>query len=51
MQKDLDGFLRYYNQQRPHQGRNMKGQTPGKVFLKGLPKTKPAVSKPIKQAA
>lgn len=51
MQKDLDTFLVYYNQKRPHQGRKMNGQTPYKVFLKGLPKKKPAVSKGVKQAA
>lgn len=38
MQKDLEKYLAHNNQKRPHQGRNMKGQTPLTVFLKGLPK-------------
>ena len=38
MQRDLDEYLLQYNQKRPHQGRNMNGQTPYGVFKKGLPK-------------
>jgi transposase InsO family protein len=38
MQKDLDAFLVKYNTKRPHQGRGMKGRTPYKVFVAGLPK-------------
>jgi len=38
MQQDLDEYLLQYNQKRPHQGRNMNGQTPYSVFKKGLPK-------------
>jgi len=34
MQKDLDEYLKHYNQNRPHQGRNMKGRTPAEVFIK-----------------
>jgi len=34
MQKDLDEYLKHYNQNRPHQGRNMKGRTPLDVFKK-----------------
>jgi transposase InsO family protein len=32
MQKDLDLYLKQYNESRPHQGRNMKGRTPYQVF-------------------
>ena len=38
MQKDLDLYLKQYNQNRPHQGRNMKGRTPYQVFKDGLSK-------------
>lgn len=46
MQADLDTYLVHYNQKRPHQGRNMKGQTPYNVFKKGLPK--PAKTQAVK---
>ena len=36
MQADLDQYLRHYNLERPHQGRNMNGKTPNQVFLEGL---------------
>lgn len=42
MQKDLDEYLIKYNTKRPHQGRNMNGRTPEKVFKEGLAKTKKA---------
>ena len=38
MQQDLDEYLVHYNQERPHQGRNMKGRTPATVFVEGLKK-------------
>jgi len=28
MQKDLEDYLKQYNYERTHQGRNMKGRTP-----------------------
>lgn len=34
MQKDLDEYFKFYNTKRTHQGRNMNGQTPEKMFLK-----------------
>lgn len=34
MQKDLNEFLKFYNTKRTHQGRNMNGSTPEKMFLK-----------------
>ena len=40
MQKDLDEYLTQYNTKCPHQGRNMKGRTPKKVFKEGLTKIK-----------
>ncbi len=38
MQKDLDNYLKHYNNKRPHQGRTMKSRTPNEVFIKELPK-------------
>jgi len=38
MQADLDIYLAHYNTKRPHQGRNMNGKTPYKVFNNGIPK-------------
>ena len=40
MQTDLDAYLIAYNTKRPHQGQNMNGRTPEKVFLDGLPTAK-----------
>lgn len=40
MQKDLEEYLKHYNEKRSHQGRNMKGRTPLKAFLDCLPKQK-----------
>ena len=45
MQKDLDDYLIHYNTKRPHQGRNMNGKTPEKVFKEGLQKTKETQNK------
>jgi transposase InsO family protein len=39
MQLDLDGFLAFYNAERPHQGRNMNGRRPLEVFEAGIRKT------------
>jgi len=38
IQEDLDLFLKQYNYERTHQGRNMNGRTPYKVFIQNLPK-------------
>jgi len=38
MQQDWDEYLKHYNQERPHQGRNMKGKMPATVFVEGLKK-------------
>lgn len=40
MQKDLETWLKTYNNSRPHQGRNMNGRTPYQVFKACLTKTK-----------
>jgi hypothetical protein len=37
LQADLDGWLREYNELRPHQGRWCYGKTPLQTFLDGLP--------------
>lgn len=37
MQEDLDVYLRHYNYERTHQGRNMNGLTPHQVFKDNLP--------------
>lgn len=41
MQKDLDVYLKRYNLERTHQGRNMNKSTPYQVFKSGLSKNKP----------
>jgi transposase InsO family protein len=41
MQKDLDIYLKRYNLERTHQGRNMNKSTPYQVFKSGLSKNKP----------
>lgn len=38
MQKDLEVYLKQYNHERTHQGRNMNGRTPYTAFIDGLPK-------------
>lgn len=40
LQKDLDIYLHHYNHERTHQGRNMNGQVPYRVFVDGLPELK-----------
>ena len=40
MQADLEIYLKFYNEKRPHQGRAMKGRTPLSVFIKGIKKPK-----------
>ena len=36
MQNDLEAYLKQYNNERPHQGRNMKGRTPYPAFVDGI---------------
>lgn len=51
MQTDLDAYLIAYNTKRPHQGRNMNGRTPEKVFRNGLPSPKNTKEEKSKNAA
>lgn len=37
IQKALDGYLKTYNNERPHQGRAMNGRTPYAAFVEGQP--------------
>jgi transposase InsO family protein len=51
MQIDLDEFLKHYNYERSHQGRNMNGRTPYQVFVEGLPKNENEDIKITQEAA
>ena len=33
MQRTLDAFMKFYNEQRPHHGYRLRGRTPGDLFL------------------
>jgi transposase InsO family protein len=37
MQAALDGYLKIYNEERPHQGRGMNGTTPARAFKSRIP--------------
>jgi transposase InsO family protein len=37
LQADLDSWVRYYNLERPHQGRWCYGKTPMQTFIDSLP--------------
>ncbi len=41
MQKDLDNFMRCYNNDRTNQGKRCKGRTPYETFLEGKEKMVP----------
>jgi transposase InsO family protein len=43
LQKDLDEWLRYYNEERVHQGRWCYGRTPMQTFLDTIPLAKEKV--------
>ena len=51
MQKDLDAYMKEYNNDRAHQGRNMKGRTPHKAFLDGISKAGNKKKNDLKEAA
>jgi hypothetical protein len=51
MQKDLDTYLRHYNRERTHQGRNMNGRVPYQAFVDGLPKSDKLNKTAAKEAA
>lgn len=40
LQTDLDGWLRLYNEERPHQGLWCYGKTPMQTFLDSIPLAK-----------
>lgn len=40
LQKDLDEWMSYYNNERPHSGRYCYGKTPMKTFIESLPLAK-----------
>lgn len=40
LQKDLDEWIRYYNEDRPHSGRYCYGKTPMQTFIESLPLVK-----------
>ena len=40
LQADLDQWLRYYNEERVHQGRWCYGRTPRQTFLETIPLAK-----------
>ena len=46
LQADLDGWLREYNELRPHQGRWCYGKTPLKTFLDSLPLAREKILSP-----
>jgi len=50
MQKDL-GYIKDYNQTRPHQGRNMNGRTPQVAFMEGLPEPEKQATTKRRRAA
>lgn len=51
MQVDVDAYLKAYNHERPHQGRNMKGRTPYKAFIDGIDKSVEINEQSLKEAA
>ncbi|MDW8002649.1 MAG: integrase core domain-containing protein, partial [Deltaproteobacteria bacterium] len=40
LQVDLDGWLKQYNEERPHSGRYCYGKTPMQTFLDAIPMTR-----------
>ncbi len=50
MQKDLQSYLKQYNHERAHQGRNMNGRTPYQSFIDGIQKPE-AEEQEMKKAA
>jgi len=51
MQKDLEQYLKHYNHERTHQGRNMAGRTPYQAFMDGITKTDKEQRGQLKKAA
>lgn len=51
LQADLDDWIRYYNEQRPHSGRYCFGKTPGETFKESLTLAKQKLLNQIDPAA
>lgn len=51
LQMDLDQWMRYYNQERPHSGRYCYGKTPTQTFLESLPLAKQKLLNDLHPAA
>jgi transposase InsO family protein len=51
MQQDLETYLKLYNHERSHQGRNMNGRVPYQVFVDQLPKIEKTDTNKLKKAA
>lgn len=51
LQKDLDEWIRYYNQERPHSGRYCYGKTPVATFIESLPLAKQKLLDEVPPAA
>jgi hypothetical protein len=51
MQQDLEAYLKLYHTKRSHRGRGMKGRTPEKVVLAGLPQPSTPDAKEVAEAA
>jgi len=51
LQKDLDEWMNYYNQERPHSGRYCYGKTPMQTFIESLPLAKQKLLDEVQPAA
>jgi len=50
LQKDLDAWMAYYNQERPHSGRYCFGKTPMETFFESLPLARQKLLNELQQA-
>ena len=51
LQKDLDAWMHYYNDERPHSGRYCYGKTPTQTFIESLPLAKQKLLDEVQPAA
>jgi hypothetical protein len=51
LQQDLDQWMNYYNNERPHSGRNCYGKTPMQTFIESLSLAKQKLPDDIQPAA
>lgn len=51
LQKDLDAWMHYYNDERPHSGRYCYGKTPMQTFIESLPLAKQKLLDEVQPAA